>query len=116
MRTANDVDFCEDLYLSIRELVEVFGVTPRGIRRWVNQSLKAVPPSPIRDRVWTADEKTAGRSLPETEGGGLRCVSGASFRASNGGKTAPGRTHTPSASAGTRGSDKDAPPGGGDAL
>ena len=101
MRTANDVDFCEDLYLSIRELVEIFGVTPRGIRRWVNQSLKAVPPSPIRDRVWTSDEKVAGKSLPEDQGGGLR-VSAPRFRACNEAKTVPGRTHNSPAPSGRR--------------
>lgn len=95
MRTANEVDYCEDLWSSIRELVETFGVTPRGIRRWVNQSLRAIPPSPIRDRVWTADEKAAGKSLPETEGGGLRCSSAPTFRASNEAKTAPRSKRTP---------------------
>ena len=101
LRMANETDYCEDLFLTVRELVEVFGVTPRGVRRWVNQSLKAVPPSPIRDRVWTEDEKRAGKSLPEDQGGGLR-VSAPRFRASNEAKTAPGRTHTPSMS-GSRG-------------
>ena len=99
MRTANEVDFTEDLYLTIRELVEVFGVTPRGIRRWVNQSLRAIPPATIRDRIWTEAEREAGTSLPEDQGGGLR-VSAPIGAASNRAETAPSCAHTPSASGG----------------
>ena len=101
MRSANEVDFTEDLYLTIRELVEVFALSPRTIRRYVNQSLKAIPPALVRDRVWTEAEKAAGRSLPETEGGGLR-VFAPSFRACNEAKTSPSDSHGPRASARTR--------------
>ena len=104
MRMASEVDNTEDLYLTIRELVEVFGITPRGVRRWVNQSLRAIPPTTVRDRVWTEAEKLVGRSLPESEGGCLRCFSEPTFRASNRAKSAPGRTHTPSTSGSKGGS------------
>jgi hypothetical protein len=55
LRLSGREDFEEDLYLTIRELVENFGVPPSSIRRMVNQAIRGTPGSvDLRSRVLPA--------------------------------------------------------------
>jgi hypothetical protein len=53
-------DFVEDLYLSIRELVEHHDCQPREIRRFVNQALKGTPPKLVFNRLNFAQDESGG--------------------------------------------------------
>lgn len=50
MRTSTEADYVEDLFSTIRELLDI-GVSARSIHRYVNQSLRGTPPSLIAERV-----------------------------------------------------------------
>jgi hypothetical protein len=43
LRIADKDDFLEDLYLTIRELVEQHGMTARGVRQCVTRALNQKP-------------------------------------------------------------------------
>ena len=60
MRLATKEDFIEDLYLSIRELIEHHDVQAREIRRWVNQALRNTPPKLISNRLNPAQVESRG--------------------------------------------------------
>lgn len=60
LRLASKEDFVEDLYLSIRELVEHHHCQPREIRRFVNQALKGTPPKLISNRLNFAQDESGG--------------------------------------------------------
>ena len=60
LRLANKEEFVEELYLSIRELVEHHQCQPREIRRFVNQALKSNPPKLISNRLNFAQDESGG--------------------------------------------------------
>jgi hypothetical protein len=69
MRVAGRDDHLEQLHLSILELVEVFGVAPRKVRRYVNTTLRGGIPAAIRDRAGENPEGPGGYCLVQSGGG-----------------------------------------------
>jgi len=52
-------DFEEDLYVTVRELLENFGVPASSIRRMINRAIRAEPWSAdLRSRVLPAPSRT----------------------------------------------------------
>jgi hypothetical protein len=60
LRLASKDDYVEDLYVSIRELVEHHQCQPREIRRFANQALKGTPPKLISNRLKFAQDDSGG--------------------------------------------------------
>lgn len=55
MRVADETDFKEDLYLTVRELLQR-GETPRSIQRLVGAALRGHVPNSLQERLGDGDE------------------------------------------------------------